>query len=586
MTNLLRRLLPEQGAFPLVAFGRELAPAMAVCVAMEMALRAPLLFYPFFWKWVVDGMSRGATGAGSAAPGWASQVWAVAGLWGLLFLLTAGLTRVWSLRVLATQERAGERLRERLMERLTLRLTPKRGAEMASALTAELRLAEKLASTTAPGLVADGLALIVLLCLLAMLSPSAALIVVGAGLPVAAGIAWANRRLTRRAQDVQSAEARVLALGGELCAARESLACFGGINGALLLAMRAAYRGRYECERTHRRQAEAVRLFCKLLFAALVVGLMLHTFSRLVTGRITLGTALGILEFFLGGVTVLSMALYSHVQGWSYGVAAWSRLMAFLEPAGTEEPNEAPPPQPGANRRSLELDGVWFRYSPDGPDVARDLDLRIAPGEWVAVTGPSGCGKSTLGKLAAGLVLPNRGAVRFEGQGPDPQAACGWPGRVAVALQTPSVFSLTVRENLLAAEPGATGAAMRRALDALGLDSLGLDETLGAERALSGGQLQRLALARLLLGDARLWVLDEPTAALDSYTEALALESLRLHAGNRAVLLITHSPRALALAARRYTMERGRLEPLADRAPPAAAETSPGWLSPLARSEA
>ncbi|SEP78569.1 ATP-binding cassette, subfamily C, CydD [Devosia sp. YR412] len=191
------------------------------------------------------------------------------------------------------------------------------------------------------------------------------------------------------------------------------------------------------------------------------------------------------------------------------------------------------------------------------PDSARVIlsnsDLSIAPGEHFALLGPSGIGKSTLLEAMARLRL-SEGAIDL-----DRQPLAHWPeadlrGRVTMLGQKPRIFAGTMAQNIALARPGASLAEIRRAAERAHVASFadalpeGLDTQLGeGGLGLSGGQAQRIALARIYLRDAGLILLDEPTAHLDAALEQDVLDELKLYARGRTLIIATHS---LAVAAR------------------------------------
>nr|WP_295891544.1 thiol reductant ABC exporter subunit CydD [uncultured Devosia sp.] len=190
------------------------------------------------------------------------------------------------------------------------------------------------------------------------------------------------------------------------------------------------------------------------------------------------------------------------------------------------------------------------------PDSARVIlagaDLAIAPGEHIAIMGPSGIGKSTLLEAIARLRL-HEGSITL-----DQRPLADWPeaelrGRVTMLGQKPRIFAGSMAHNIGLARPGASIADIRRAAElahATGFaDALpeGLDTRLGeGGLGLSGGQSQRIALARIYLRDAGLILLDEPTAHLDAELEQAVLDDLRHYARGRTLVISTHS---LAVAA-------------------------------------
>lgn len=199
--------------------------------------------------------------------------------------------------------------------------------------------------------------------------------------------------------------------------------------------------------------------------------------------------------------------------------------------------------------------------------------LRLAPGSTTALTGPSGAGKSTLLSVLLGFVRPDAGEVTVTGaDGRSYDLAelepGSWRSQVAWVPQHPHLFAGTVAENVRLARPAASDAELRAALAAAqALDFVrglpnGLDTALGEGGAgLSAGQRQRLALARALLTDRPLVLLDEPTAHLDAESEAAVVEAVRVLAADpaRTVLLVAHRPALLAVADQRVGLTTPQL---------------------------
>jgi NitT/TauT family transport system ATP-binding protein len=190
----------------------------------------------------------------------------------------------------------------------------------------------------------------------------------------------------------------------------------------------------------------------------------------------------------------------------------------------------------------VEVHGLSHTFASQPPRPALgQIDARISSGQFVAVVGPSGCGKSTFLRLVAGLLQPSAGQIRLDGQ-PPAQAASGQ--QVAWMAQSPALLPwLNARDNVALAQRFLTpGAARMNPAEALA--RVGLSEAASAfPFMLSGGMQQRLALARLLTLPARLWLMDEPFAALDEMTrERLAGELLSLWEPLRpTVLWVTHN---------------------------------------------
>ena len=220
-------------------------------------------------------------------------------------------------------------------------------------------------------------------------------------------------------------------------------------------------------------------------------------------------------------------------------------------------PRLAAPPLPQARPAppagfALAIEGVTFRYDGAAAPLFRDLSLHLASGGRAALIGPSAAGKSTVLALLAGEAEPEAGRIRV--------ARCG------VLTQRTELFRDSLRGNLQLADPAADDTALWRALDRAGLGAdvralpAGLDAMLGeGGTGLSGGQARRLALARLLLRDAPLWLLDEPTEGLDRATAAALLTYINGQEPSVTILLATHLRREAALADRLFHLVDGRI---------------------------
>ncbi|MDQ2803995.1 MAG: ATP-binding cassette domain-containing protein, partial [Pseudomonadota bacterium] len=218
--------------------------------------------------------------------------------------------------------------------------------------------------------------------------------------------------------------------------------------------------------------------------------------------------------------------------------------------AAAEGPLPVPEPiQPIAPpiARNLQFDAVRFRWRPDLPLVLDGLTLAVPPGGRVAVLGPSGAGKSTLAALALKVAVPESGRVLLGGRDLGELRAEDVRTRIAWLGQATQLFADTIRANLLLGRPDADDAALWQALEqAQVADTVralpdGLETWLGEGGAgLSGGQARRIALARTLLRDAPVLILDEPAAGLDLDTERAFLEVLNTATAGTTVVLIVH----------------------------------------------
>jgi len=244
------------------------------------------------------------------------------------------------------------------------------------------------------------------------------------------------------------------------------------------------------------------------------------------------------------------------------GTGAAERIFAALErpTAVTAAKDPVRPVVADPARRPLVLDQVSYAYPGRPEPVLEQLELELKPGEITALLGPSGSGKSTIARLLMRLADPDEGAVRCGGCDLREMDLRGWRQQIAWVPQRPQLFTGTVEQNLLLGSAEADRHRLGRALRDAGAAEFverlpqGLDTLVGeGGRRLSVGQRQRLALARALLRDARLLILDEPTAHLDDSNTGRIAASLAAIGAGRTTLLIVHHP---ALAEQAHHVHR------------------------------
>ncbi|MBS0472126.1 MAG: ABC transporter ATP-binding protein [Proteobacteria bacterium] len=202
----------------------------------------------------------------------------------------------------------------------------------------------------------------------------------------------------------------------------------------------------------------------------------------------------------------------------------------------------------------------------DGPKGVRDVSLTIAPGSFVGVAGSSGAGKTTFADLLVGLTSPQSGSISIGGVPLDESVLPAWRAGLSYVSQDPFLFHDTVRRNLAWVRPQATEAQMWDALALAGADGIvrrmegGLDAIVGERGSLvSGGERQRIALARALLRKPSLLVLDEATNAIDVDGEKVLVERLLAIEPRMTIVMIAHRAESLALCDRVLTMTDGML---------------------------
>ncbi|HEY3185866.1 MAG TPA: ATP-binding cassette domain-containing protein [Solirubrobacteraceae bacterium] len=372
-------------------------------------------------------------------------------------------------------------------------------------------------------------------------------------LVIVPAFAVAQRRFGRRMGDAALRAQQVY--GETLSVAQESLSAQAATK-ALGLEERArsSYRGRLDALGQANLRVAAIRQ--KLdstasvgvaLGQLLVLGvggyLVLHR-----TGNVaTITTLLVLLPQIMLRISVLLNAQQA-VQNASGSIARITELLE--QPIEVEDrPGATAMPPPS---REIRLEGVGFGYDADRP-VLRDVDLSIRAGTSVAIVGPSGSGKSTVVNLMMRFWDPQEGRVVFDGHDVRDRTLVSLRGQIGLVFQDPFVFNSTLRDNIAVGRLGATDAEIEGAARSARLDELvaglpaGYDTVLGERGVrMSGGQRQRLAIARALLRDPPVLILDEPTSALDARTEAEILDTLAAAMRGRTTITITHR---LALAA-------------------------------------
>lgn len=244
-------------------------------------------------------------------------------------------------------------------------------------------------------------------------------------------------------------------------------------------------------------------------------------------------------------------------------IAAVRRVFFFLDFESEEDRAEGS--QCNGIDRDVELENVRYVY-PNGTVALENINLTFKVGEVAAIVGPTGSGKTTLAYLIPSLLLPTAGRVRIDGTDATTLNLTSIREHVAYVLQEHTFLSNTIRYNLLLANPKATEEQMRDALETAGCTEFisnleqGLDTRLGrAGDTLSVGQQQRLSIARGLLRNSRILILDEPTAALDPNTEHSLMTSLQAASANRMVIVIAHRLSTVRQADQIVFIDNGRV---------------------------
>ncbi|MBS7457398.1 type I secretion system permease/ATPase [Coralloluteibacterium stylophorae] len=279
-------------------------------------------------------------------------------------------------------------------------------------------------------------------------------------------------------------------------------------------------------------------------------------------------------ELTVGGLIACSI-LGSRATAPMAGVAGllsrWQHTKVALE--GLDGLMAAPVERP-EGRRFTRLPQVEGRYevrelrvqhAPDAPRVLEIDTLDIAPGERVALLGGNGAGKSTLLRLLSGFAAPTEGGIRLDGVALEQLDPADRRRAIGYLPQDVALFHGSLRENLLLDRHALEDAELLEVLDAVGLGAFvrshpqGLDLAIAGNRSLSGGQRQAVGLARLILQDPRVVLMDEPTAAFDQASEQKVVAFLQRWLGGRTLVLATHKRALLAVTGRVVVLRNGRV---------------------------
>lgn len=321
-------------------------------------------------------------------------------------------------------------------------------------------------------------------------------------------------------------------------------------------------------------EAYTLRLRC-VFFPTSEVAYVLPVVTALVVG------GLMVLDGRLSLAALTAVALYAqqlvdpidHLLSWldelQVGGTSFARLLGVR---GVPDDRAVSGEQPDGEE--LVADGVGFSYVAGRP-VLKGVDLRLVPGERLAIVGPSGAGKSTLGRLLAGIHPPSEGSVQVGGADLTGLPLEQLRREVSLVTQEHHVFAGTLADNLRLALPTATDAQLHAALTAVDWAGIELSERLGAGGlALTPSQAQQVALARLVLADPHTLVLDEATALLDPRAARHLERSLSAVLAGRTVVAIAHRLHTASDADRVAVVEDGRVVELGTHSELVAAQGS------------
>jgi ATP-binding cassette subfamily B protein len=286
------------------------------------------------------------------------------------------------------------------------------------------------------------------------------------------------------------------------------------------------------------------------------------------------GLTIGGIQAFVGYITFMLWPIqdlarvYAEMQ---HTIASAERVFSLIDavPEVTDQPGAV---DPGTIRGDVEFDHVDFWYEEDNP-VLRDFSLNVRRGETIALVGPTGGGKSTIVNLLGRFYEPTGGAIRIGGQDYTELSLHGIQSRIGVVLQTPHLFSGTIRENLRYGRLDATdeevveAAKLASAHDFIVTLEKGYDEEVGeGGNLLSVGQKQLVSLARAVLAQPEIFIMDEATSSVDTLTEALIQQGMETLMQDRTSFIIAHRLSTIKRADRILVIEGGRIAEMGSHA--------------------
>ncbi|WP_433349253.1 ABC transporter ATP-binding protein [Microtetraspora malaysiensis] len=459
-------------------------------------------------------------------------------------------------------------LREEMFDRLQRMpvafFTTTKGGEIQSRLAGDTTQVENAIKETLPEVLAGLLGLVVAAVAMVSLSP----LLAGAAVVLAPAVLWVSARSGRALKSLSAVGQETRAELTSIAAERLSL---GGVTLARVHGRRADEQARFATESrrlagTQVRATMAAQLVLSVAHVFFVVTPYLAYLAAGLADDITPGTLVAFVVVQsrlyqpLGQMLRISTDLRS-VEG------AFARVFVYLDlrpetglEAGTDT---GPGTERGAGALSVREVGFGYGVSGERERMAlRGVSLDIPAGSTALIVGASGSGKTTLGQLLAGLRRPTEGAVLLDGMA----VRAPLPGRLCIVPQDPFLFQGSVADNLRYADPNASPDELIRVCRITRIHERimafpdGYDAHVGERGALfSGGERQRIALARALLADASVLVLDEATSALDPLTEAEVVQAVLTERASRTTVMITHRFGVLDCFDTVVALDRGRV---------------------------
>lgn len=294
------------------------------------------------------------------------------------------------------------------------------------------------------------------------------------------------------------------------------------------------------------------------------VGIIVYGVFLIAEGDLTMGSLIACV--ILSGRTLAPLGMVSNLLGrFNQALTAYTNFGQLMQQP-VKEMGRTHQVRKESVEGSISMTNVSFTYPQQKEPTIKQVNLNVAAGEKVAIVGKIGSGKTSLLRLIAGLYDPTEGSVKIDQSDVSHMHPDDLRRHTGVVMQTPLLFSGTLKENLLIGNPDADDEELMRVSKIAGVDEIASNlpdgyETVLAERGqqLSGGQRQAICIARAFMGDPRIIIMDEPSSAMDTGSEQKLLLDLKERLKEKTLILITHRGTLLSLVDRVVVFDSGRI---------------------------
>lgn len=529
------------------------------------AISALELLKPWPLQIVIDSVLGGKPVAWAALSGLTMATLLATAATGLVMIyLLLGLLAVWNnYTTISIGQGMVNDLRSRFyahLQRMSLSFHARAGVgDLIYRVTADTYAIQTLAMNGLFPILAAGLLLSGMLVVMLRLDPVLTAVACAVGPLLLGGILLVNRRITAAATEMRERESEVYQIVQRNLSAIKVVQAFARENvehRRFVAGSQASLRSGLRLYTLQTAYGSATSVLIAIGTAA-VLWIGAH---QVWSGRLTVGEMIVFVSYLASLYAPINSLVqtYGLVQGAKAGVV---RVFSVLDAEPAVRDGHAYLAKPV--RGEVEFRHVGFTY-PDGAPALRDIDLRVAAGECLAIVGPTGAGKSTLVSLVARFYDATEGAVLVDGVDVRTLRTDDLRQQVSMVLQPPISFPMTIHDNIAYGRPEATraeveaAARVAQAHEFIARLPYGYDTVLGEQGAtVSEGERQRLSIARALLRQSPILILDEPTSSVDVTTEASIMEGIERFIAGRTTLVIAHRLSTVRKADRIIVLQQG-----------------------------